>query len=88
MFIAKVVGTVVSTRKDESLAGKKILLVQPLDAQLEAEGRPEVAVDSVGAGTGETVIVTWGSIASTVFESNAPIDCTIIGIVDNVEVKL
>lgn len=88
MFIAKVVGTVVSTRKDEALKGQKIFIVQPLNAQMEPDGKTEVAVDSVGAGPGEIVIVTMGSIASKVFENlNAPIDCTVIGIIDSVEVS-
>ncbi|MFZ5975887.1 MAG: EutN/CcmL family microcompartment protein [Bacillota bacterium] len=86
MFIAMVIGTVVSTRKDEALVGQKILMVQPLDAHMEPDGKIEVAVDSVGAGTGEIVLVTMGSIASKPFEnSNAPIDCTIVGIIDSVE---
>lgn len=87
MFIAKVIGTVVSTRKDEALVGQKLMIVQPLNEHLESDGKSEVAVDSVGAGTGEIVLVTTGSIASKPFEnSNTPIDCTIVGIIDNVEV--
>lgn len=89
MYIAKIVGTVVATNKDECLTGKKILVVQPLNAKLEPEGKCEVAIDSVGAGAGEIVLVATGSPAARVFgDSNSPIDRSIVAIVDTVEANL
>jgi microcompartment protein CcmK/EutM len=85
MYIAKVTGTVVSTRKDNNLVGKKILVVQPLDIKGKALGVAEVAVDSVGAGVGEIVLVSTGSSASKVFGADSPIDRTIVGIIDSLE---
>ena len=85
MYLAKVVGTVVSTSKDERLVGFKLLLIQRVHSDGAAQ---EVAVDTVGAGTGETVIITKGSSAR--FAANrqqAPLDATIVGIVDVVEVE-
>lgn len=89
MYIGKIVGTVVSTRKDDALIGKKILVVQPLDEKLLPHGKIEVAVDSVGAGVGEIVLVSTGSSANKIFDgSNSPIDRAIVGIIDSVEVNL
>ena len=86
MYIAKIIGTVVSTRKDNNLVGKKILIVQPLDVDNMAKGDVEVAVDSVGAGVGEIVLVSTGSSANKVFGGvDSPIDRTIVGIIDSVE---
>lgn len=86
MYLATVVGTVVSTSKDERLVGFKLLLTQRVDAAGNPVGNPEVAVDSVGAGTGETVIVTRGSSARFAADRpEAPLDATIVGIVDTVE---
>ena len=58
MYLAKVVGTVISTSKDERLVGFKLLLIQRVHSDGTAVGNQEVAVDTVGAGTGETVIIT------------------------------
>ncbi|MDO4717501.1 MAG: EutN/CcmL family microcompartment protein [Propionibacteriaceae bacterium] len=86
MYLATVVGTVVSTSKDERLVGFKLLLTQRVDAAGNPVGNPEVAVDTVGAGTGETVIVTKGSSARFAADRReAPLDATIVGIVDTVE---
>lgn len=86
MFLAQVVGTVVSTSKDERLVGCKLLLVRRLDLDQDASGLPEIAVDSVGAGNGEVVIVTKGSSARMASSRpDAPIDAVIVGIVDTVE---
>jgi ethanolamine utilization protein EutN len=85
MQLARVIGTVVATVKTESLEGRKLLVIQPLDAHLKELGKPMVAIDSVGAG--ETEIVFWcrGKEASFPFEpSEVPTDCTIVGIVDSV----
>jgi microcompartment protein CcmK/EutM len=87
MFLAKVRGTVVSTSKDERLVGFKLLVVMRLGIDGEYVGMPQVAVDTVGAGVGETVIVTAGSSARFAADrSDAPIDSTIVGIVDTVEI--
>lgn len=88
MYLAKVVGTVVSTSKNEGLTGSKLLLVKRLTETLEATGNVDIAVDSVGAGVGETVIIAGGSSARRIFEnSNSPVDLAIVGIVDSVEVN-
>ena len=87
MFLAKVRGTVVSTSKDERLVGFKLLVVQRHGIEDEYVGMPQVAVDTVGAGVGETVIVTGGSSARYASSRpDAPIDSTIVGIVDAVEI--
>ena len=79
-------GTVVCTRKDEKIAGRKLLLVQPVDDDLNPVSAVQVAIDSVGAGLDELVIYAKGSSARmTDVTENRPVDCTIIGIVDSVE---
>jgi ethanolamine utilization protein EutN len=89
MFLAKVVGNVVSTHKNPGFQGMKLLLVQPYikkDQRLVPSGSSIVAVDSVGAGNGELVMFTQGSSARlTDGTKNAPVDAVIIGIVDTVE---
>ena len=87
MFLAKVRGTVVSTSKDARLVGFKLLVVSRLGIEGDYVGLPQVAIDTVGAGVGETVIVTGGSSARfAAARSDAPIDSTIVGIVDTVEI--
>lgn len=87
MYLGRVIGTVVSTSKNEHLVGMKLLLVEKLTERLEPKGDAEIAVDSVGAGTGEVVIVCKGSSARYVFgDGSAPVDTSIVGIVDTVEV--
>ena len=91
MQIARVIGTVVATRKDENLAGITLLMVQPLTPGREPAGRPIVAVDSVGAGVGEEVFFVRGKEASFPFyPAEPPVDAGIVGIVDHwtVEVKI
>lgn len=89
MYLAKVIGTVVSTSKDESLIGTKLLIVQKLNEKLEYIENSEIAVDTVGAGAGEIVIVAKGSSARCALcEKNMPVDASIIGIVDAVEVNV
>jgi microcompartment protein CcmK/EutM len=84
MQIARVVGTVVSTVKNESLSGRKLLIVQTLDADLKAKGKPMIALDSVGAGEGELVFWCRGKEASFPFKRDeTPTDCTIVGIIDS-----
>jgi ethanolamine utilization protein EutN len=84
MQLARVIGTVVATVKNESLVGRKLLIVQTLNKDLEPQGKPLVAVDSVGAGVGELVFWCRGKEASFPFKrEDTPTDCTIIGIVDS-----
>lgn len=84
MQLARVIGTVVATRKDENLSGITLLLVQPLTAGREPAGRPLVAVDAVGAGVGEEVFFVRGKEASfPFFPAEAPVDAGIVGIVDH-----
>ncbi|MBU3112754.1 EutN/CcmL family microcompartment protein [Clostridium lacusfryxellense] len=84
MIIGKVIGKVISTRKNQKLVGNKFLIVEPLgDFGFDANNRI-VAVDNVGAGVGEIVLVVTGSSARAVCDiENAPIDAAIVGIVDN-----
>lgn len=86
MYLAKVVGNVVSTSKNEKLIGMKLMVIEFLEGNKIPTGRTEIAVDSCGAGVGETVIVCKGSTARSVFGGEAPVDSAIVGIVDNVEV--
>ncbi len=84
MQLARVIGNVVSTVKNTTLVGRKLLIIQILDGNLRATGKPLVAVDSVGAGCGELVFWCRGKEASFPFEgSEVPTDCTIVGIVDS-----
>jgi len=86
MIFARVVGNVVSTNKDQKLVGKKLLLVQPVDLAGEAKGNPIVSIDAVGAGEGEFVLLVQGSSArQTSMTEGSPADCTIVGIIDCVE---
>ena len=91
MFIAKVIGNVVSTQKNPKLLGMKLLLVQPhiaKEGKLQISGSSVVAVDSVGAGVGECVLFTQGSSARlTPATNDTPVDAVIVGIVDSVEVE-
>ena len=84
MQLARVIGTVVATVKNDSLSGRKLLVVQTINAKLEPTGKPMVAVDSVGAGVGELVFWCRGKEASFPFKrEDTPTDCTIVGIVDS-----
>jgi ethanolamine utilization protein EutN len=84
MQLARVIGTVVSTVKNEALEGRKLLVVQTLNKDLKSIGKPMVAVDAVGAGVGELVFWCRGKEASFPFKrEDTPTDCTIIGIVDS-----
>ena len=86
MIFARVTGTVVSTLKDPKLTGTKLLLVQPVDLSGAAKGNPIVAVDSVGAGEGEMVLLVQGSSArQTSRTKDCPVDAVIFAIVDTVE---
>ncbi|HWB00837.1 MAG TPA: EutN/CcmL family microcompartment protein [Pirellulales bacterium] len=93
MFVAKVTGSLVATQKVASMTGHKLMIVEPyrIDAQnrsrLVTTGRTFVAVDTVGAGQGEFVLIVQGSSARLTPETKTlPVDATIIGIVDTVQV--
>ncbi len=84
MQLAKVIGDVVSTSKDENLSGVKLLVLQPIDPSGNAIGRTLVAVDAAGAGVGETVFFVRGKEASFPFyPTEVPADAGIVGIVDH-----
>ena len=87
MIIARVVGTVVATQKQEAHAGKKILLIQPLDLDNQPVGDAIVAVDAVDAGVGDRVLAVQEgfSAMTSVGHIESPIDAAIIGIVDLLE---
>jgi microcompartment protein CcmK/EutM len=87
MKVGRVVGTVVSTRKDPSLESLKLLVVENLTTALEREGGYVVAVDSVGAGMGEVILYASGSSARlTSVTKDRPVDAVIMGIVDSFDV--
>jgi microcompartment protein CcmK/EutM len=85
MILARVVGTVVATRKDPRLEGKKLLVVKPITPDGKDEAGYVVSVDTVGAGAGERVIVVAGSSARLAEGcKDKPVDSAIVGIVDAV----
>jgi len=87
MLLAKVTGTVVSTRKEESMQGLKFLLLQQVDLEGNPGGGHVVAVDAVGAGVGEMVLYATGSSArQTLATKDRPCDAVVMAIVDNWEV--
>ncbi len=88
MHLARVIGTVVCTVKNDGLEGRKLLVIQPIDGKLRDQGRPMVAIDSVGSGKGEVVFWCRGKEASFPFDPReVPTDCTIVGIVDSINVE-
>lgn len=88
MLIARVVGSVVSTAKDEGLRGASLLVVRPTSVTDEVLGPPLVAVDTVGAGEGELVLVARGGAARlTATTEGLPTDAAIVGILDSVELE-
>ena len=85
MYLGRIIGNVVCTVKTPSLAGRTLLIVQPLDRHGRDKGRPVVAVDAVGAGAGETIYWCRGREASFPFlPGETPTEATIVGIVDQV----
>jgi len=91
MFLAKVTGSLVATQKVDTMIGHKLLVVEPFRIdpadrnRLVSTGRTFVAVDTLGAGQGELVLITQGSSARLTPETkNLPIDCVVIGLVDTV----
>ena len=89
MVLAQVIGTVVSTCKDEKLVGRKFQIVQPLSMKdMTPKGEPLVAIDAVGAGESEIVLIVSGSSARQTNQTDkTPVDATIMAIVDTVEVR-
>ena len=94
MFVAKVTGSIVSTQKVDSMIGQKLLMVEPFrlepkDRQsMVTTGRTFIAVDALGAGVGDMVLITQGCSARFTPETGKlPIDCVIIGIVDTVSIE-
>lgn len=84
MILARVIGTVVATQKDPGLHATTLLVIQPLRSDGTPSGQPLVAVDSVGAGTGENVFYVRGREAALPFLPNeVPTDAAIVGIVDH-----
>ncbi len=88
MFFGKVIGTIWATRKDESLKSFKLQLVQPLNAHRESLGLPIIAVDTVGAGQGETVFyITSREAVIPLPVETSPVDASIVGIVDRIDLE-
>ena len=88
MKIALVIGSAVSTIKDEVIRGRKLLIVRNADTAGKPTGDPYIAVDTVSAGTGDLVMVTDGSSARyTNQTTNAPVDAVIVGVIDSLEMS-
>lgn len=88
MFLARIIGTVVATQKDESLKGVKLMVIQPVDSYGHDAGVPAVAVDTIGVGYGEVVFCAKSKEgAMPLSDPNAPVDAGIIGIVDSIYIK-
>jgi len=86
MFLALVIGTIWATRKDESLEGAKMQILQPLDRFAKPIGSPLIAIDTIGAGPGETVFyVTAREATIPLRHGLSPVDASIVGIVDTIE---
>lgn len=86
MNLGRVIGTIWATRKDENLVGAKMQILQPIDQHRKNVGEPIVAIDTIGAGPGETVFyITAREAVLPYFRPRAPIDASIVGIVDTIE---
>jgi ethanolamine utilization protein EutN len=87
--LGKVIGSIWATRKYESIDGYKLMLVQPLNGELEKPGDPIIAVDTVGAGPGEIIFYITASEAVIPMDVDmAPVDASIVGIVDSINSEL
>ncbi len=87
MLIAKVIGTTVSTVKDEKLVARKLMIVRPTDETGAPAGKPFVAVDTVDAGVGDLVLTCAGSSArQTAITKDTPVDAVIMAVIDSLEV--
>jgi len=88
MLIARVIGTTVSTIKDEKITGRKLLVMRQTDETGKPIGKPFVAVDTVGAGVGDLVLTASGSSArQTTLTKDRPVDAVIMAIIDSLEVE-
>jgi microcompartment protein CcmK/EutM len=88
MLIARVVGTTVSTIKDDKLNGRKLLILRQTDEKGDPMGKPYVAVDTVDAGVGDLVLTCAGSSArQTAITKDTPVDAVIMSIIDSLEVE-
>lgn len=87
MLICRVKGNIWATRKEESMKGQKFLIVRQIDEEKKEIGSAFVAIDNIGAGIGELVIVTSGSSARKVSDEKIPVDAAVVGIVDSMEVE-
>lgn len=88
MFLAKVVGNVWTTQKEKGMEHLKLLITQPVNFKKEAEGMAIIAIDRIGAGVGELVLITQGTPAQRLTEDKAsPVDAAVVGIVDSFEVN-
>lgn len=86
MFIAKVIGNVVATKKEETLVGTRFMIIQKLNSAQEPVGDEMVAADYVGAGKGELVLVgTGSSVRVNGANAEKPIDAAIVGIIDEIQ---
>ncbi|HEX7586890.1 MAG TPA: EutN/CcmL family microcompartment protein [Anaerolineae bacterium] len=87
MLIARVVGDVVATMKDDKIVGRKLLIVREVSVENEIVGKPIVAIDSVDAGVGDVVLIAQGSSArQTTLTKETPTDAVIMAIVDSLQV--
>ena len=88
MLLARIVGTVVATRKDERLVSSKLLLARAIDPAGNFEGNHLVAVDTVAAGVGETVLIVSGSSARMAAGlKDMPVDAAIVGVIDQIDAR-
>jgi ethanolamine utilization protein EutN len=88
VLLAKIVGTVVATRKDPRLVSNKLMVVRAIDPRGKADGNYLVAIDTVDAGVGETVLVVSGSSARMASGlKDCPVDAAIVGIIDAIEMN-
>lgn len=88
MILGKVIGTVWSTKKDENLVGSKLLIIRQMELDFSEKSNFLIAVDSVGAGEGEVVLVASGSSArQTNITKNKPVDAVVMAIVDKLDIS-
>lgn len=89
MYLGRVIGTIWATRKYEAVTGYKMQFVQPINANLEKLGDPIIALDTVGAGPGEIIYYVTASEAVIPLDVDmAPVDASIVGIVDSINVEI
>ncbi len=89
MYLGKIIGTIWATRKYDTVTGYKMQFVQPVNAGLEKLGEPIIALDTVGAGPGETIFYVTASEAVIPLDVDmAPVDASIVGIVDSINLQI